>query len=107
MALLLNAVGSVIKFGVKATGYIGLVALIGGSIFLHQTKPTNESFEQALTQNADLKGKILAKIALNTVVQPEFKDWVVFKTATLNDNGRKVIFIGAVNNWTHWSETKS
>jgi hypothetical protein len=94
--------GTLVDIGFK----IGVCVVIGGALFANQTKPKDESFNETVTKDAGMLQKIGAKLALNTVAQPTFKDWVVFKTATVPENGRDLVFAGGFNTWVFWYEVK-
>ena len=94
-------IGKVFKYGL---GFSVIGAGVG-SVFLHQTKPSDESFNNFITKDGEPIDKMVIDIALATIIKPTFKDWVIFKTATISDKKQDIVYIGAVNNWTHWYET--
>lgn len=97
-----NCFKSTAKFGAKTVLYTSTVTIVGGSIFLHQTKPPNESFNDVFTENRTLDEKIIINATLDYLIKPTFKDWVLFKTATMSYEDKKMVYIGAANNWRHW-----
>ena len=91
--------------------HTGLVAVSGIALFAYFTKPSDESFKpyfkrylgcQIDSESDGLTNKLLKKsflVAGVHLIKPEIKDYIIFKTAEIQEHGKDMYFIGAFQNW--------
>lgn len=96
MGSALSVVGSILKYaGCTAIGII-----IVGAIFLYLTKPDNDTLFTSARSNASFLETRLNSTIGKILTNPQFKDWVILKTAHLTvPGGKSIVYIGILNHW--------
>jgi len=91
--------GIIISTIIKYSFYGAVLGIGAGSFFLHKTLPSNESFDQYISKDKSWGVSWAAYIATKTVLVPQFKSYLLFKTAELTIGNKRDIWIGIANNW--------
>lgn len=84
----MSVIGSIVEFALNTAFYASTAAVVGGIIFLHQTKPSNESLNELFTKDKNFAEKWAINKAIDYVAKPSFKDWVIIKTATITEGNK-------------------
>jgi len=103
MEFMCDTVTSVVQIGLLAGSVI--------AVYAYFTKPTDESFKIFLENHFKTNSyrktdgtieqltKRLVSKAGATLLKPEIKDYIFFKTAEIHENGKVWYFTGAFQNW--------
>lgn len=83
---------------IKYSFYASALSAGAGGAFMYKTKPSDKSLYDHLSRTKMTRIKWLDEKVID-LLDPEFKDYVIFKTATFSVGKNEIVFIGVCHEW--------
>jgi len=87
------------KFLVKTGVYVVGLVIIGAGVFVHKTKPKDDSINTYLKNEINSGSNTVDSAIVSTITSKDVDDYVFWKIATVKCVGKNKRYFGIVHNW--------